>query len=105
MKVVLFFSRFTFICNIAFLLFIFFGMIERKKPAHGYSDMVFPAPYLKNLIITLGFSAIIINLAMNVVYLVLLLSANSKKISSWLVIANFLFLILQVYYFFFLKLT
>ena len=101
MKVVLFFSRFTFICNIAFLLFILFRWIELKKVAHGSSDAVLPVPFLKNLVITLGFSAIIINLAMNVTYLLLLLTGNSKKITSWLVLVNFLFLILQVYYFFF----
>jgi hypothetical protein len=38
---------------------------------------------------------------MNVTYLLLLLTGNSKKITSWLVMVNFLFLILQVYYFFF----
>ncbi len=77
--------------------------MELKKAAHGNSDIVIPVPFLKNLIITLGFTAIIINLAMNLVYLMLMLSADSKKISSWLAIANFLFLILQVYYFFFYK--
>ena len=101
MKVVLFFSRFTFICNIAFLLFILFRWIELKKVAHGSSDAVLPVPFLKNLVITLGFSAIIINLAMNITYFLLLLTGNSKKIRSWLVLVNFLFLILQVYYFFF----
>lgn len=103
MKVVLFFSRFTFICNIAFLLFAFFRWIEVKKTSNPHSDVVLPVPFLKNLVITLGFSAIIINMAMNLVYLVFILSGNSKKILPWLGIANFLFLILQVYYFFFYK--
>ncbi|MEP6615682.1 MAG: hypothetical protein ABJA57_03845 [Ginsengibacter sp.] len=103
MKVVLFFSRFTFICNIAFLLFIIFRWIEVKNTLRAQGDVVFPVPFLKSVVITLGFSAIVINLAMNIVYLLLLLFPRSKKFSSWLVITNFLFLILQVYYFFFYK--
>lgn len=76
--------------------------MELKKTTHGPGEVVIPVPFLKNIIITLGVTAIIINLAMNLSYLLLLLTGNSKKISSWLVTANILFLVMQVFYFFFL---
>ena len=71
-----------------------------KKAVHTGNDTVLPVTYFKNLVITLGFSAIVINIAMNLAYLLLIVTGNAKKITSWLVIVNFLFLILQVYYFF-----
>jgi len=103
MKVILFFSRFTFICNIAFLLFVFFNWMERRKPVKTGSDIVIPIPFLKDLIVTLGFAAIAINLAMNIVYLVCFLSGKAKLLPRWLVAVNALFLLIQFYYFFLFK--
>ena len=103
MKVVLFFLRFTFICNIAFLLFVFFNWMERRKPVKSDSDVVIPIPFLKDLIITLGFAAIVINLAMNIIFLICFLSGKLKLFPQWLVAANVLFLLIEFYYFFLFK--
>lgn len=101
MKVISFFSRFTIICNCCFLLFIFLGKLESRKPvAHG-TDKIVPVSYLKDVIITLGVSAIIINLLMCIVYSVIVIIGRQKLLPKWLVIVNFLFLILQFLYFFF----
>ncbi len=71
MKVISFFSRFAVICNIAFLLFIFFSKLEIQKPVTQGRDTVIAVPFLKDLVITLGISAIIINLVMCIVYAVI----------------------------------
>jgi len=95
MKVILFFSRFTFICNIAFLLFVFFSWREAGKPSNA-RDTVIALPFLKEVVIILGFTAIVINLAMNIVYLVCFLSGKAKLLPRWLVAVNALFLLIQL---------
>src|ERR1700712_1269410 len=101
MKIVLFLSRVTLICNVAFLLFIFFKWRELKNPVHATGDKVLAVPLLKELIITLGFTAIIINLIMNIIYLFILISGRIKQLPRWLTVTNGLFFLLQLYYFFY----
>ncbi len=102
MKVVSFFSRFTLICNIAFLFFIFFSKMESQKPAtEGSRDVVVRVPFIKDLIITLGFSAIVINLLMCLVYAIIVIVGKKYLLPNWLAMVNFGFLFLQIYFFFF----
>jgi ABC-type bacteriocin/lantibiotic exporter with double-glycine peptidase domain len=100
MRTLLFLSRFTFICNIAFLLFAFFRWLENSSHASGSADVISRVPFLKELIILLGFCAIFINIIMCVVYIILM--AMRKKELPWVFICtNFLFLIIQIIYFFY----
>ena len=101
MKVISFFSKFAVICNIAFLLFILFNKLEAQQPVSQRRDTVVAVPYVKDLIITLGISAIIINLIMCIVYSVIVIIGRQKILPKWLVIVNFLFFIFQLFYFFF----
>lgn len=101
MKVISFFSRFAVICNIAFLLFIFFSRLEAQKPVTQSRDTVIAVPFFKDLIITLGIAAIIINLLMCIVYAAIVMVGRQRIIPKWLAIVNFLFFIFQVFYFFF----
>lgn len=101
MRIFSFLSKFTFICNVAFLLFVFFRWMEMKKPVTGTADNVVAVPYFKDLIITLGMCAIIINLLMNIFFVFFLLKRKLKGVSLWLPIINFIFLVVQVFYFFF----
>ena len=101
MKVISFFSRFAVICNIAFLLFTLFSKLEAQKPVVHSRDTVIAVPFFKNLIITLGISAIIINFIMCIAYAVIVVMGRQKIIPKWLAIVNFLFFIFQVFYFFF----
>jgi hypothetical protein len=101
MKVISFFSRFTMICNFCFLLFIFLGRLEARKAVTPGTGKVVPVPYFKDIIITLGVSAIIINLIMCIVYSIIVIIGRQQLLPKWLVIVNFLFLILQFLYFFF----
>jgi hypothetical protein len=101
MKVISFFSRFAFICNIAFLLFVFFNITEAKKPVNHSRDTVQAVPFFKDLIITLGFSAIVINLLVCIVYTILIIVGKKSHVPKWLAILNFIFLGFQFYFFFF----
>ena len=100
MKVLRFFARFVLICNVSFLLFIFFSYLEHRKKVTSGTDAIIEVPFFKNLIVTLGFSAIFINISLQIVY-VLVMLRRRIQVPAWLVITNLLFLILQVYYFFF----
>ena len=101
MKVVSFFSRFTIICNFCFLLFIFLAKLEAKKPVTGRTDKAVPVSYFKDIVITLGVSAIIVNLLMCIVYSVIVIAGKQRILPKWLAIVNSLFLILQFLYFFY----
>ena len=101
MKVISFFSRLTIICNFCFLLFIFLAKLEASKPVTQSSDKVVPVSYFEDIIIILGISAIVINLLMCIVYSVIVIIGRQQLLPKWLVIVNFLFLILQFLYFFF----
>src|SRR6185312_499046 len=100
MKIISFFSKFTFICNICFIVFIFFNRMEAKRHVEATKDTVIAFPFFKDLIIILGFSAIIINLIMCVVYIITIIMRKSFILPKWLAAINFIFLLLQFYFFF-----
>lgn len=100
MKLISFFSKFAFICNLCFVVFVFFNRLEAKKEISGSKDTVVALPFFKDLIIILGFSAIVVNLVVCVVYLVNILMKTTFRIPKWIAIANFVFLIVQIYFFF-----
>ncbi|HUZ60648.1 MAG TPA: hypothetical protein VMU83_17885 [Hanamia sp.] len=101
MKLISFFSKFTFICNISFLFFVLFSWLEGRKPVSTGRDIVLSVPYLKDLVIILGFSAIFINFLMCLGYLVTMLVRKSFYSPKWLAVTNFVFLIIEFYFFFF----
>ena len=101
MKVISFFSRLTIICNIAFLLFIFLGKMEAQKPVTQSRETVVAVPFFKDIIITLGVSAIAINLIMCLIYSVIVIIGRHKMLPKWMAFVNLLFLIFQFLYFFF----
>jgi len=86
MKLILFFSRFTLICNVAFLLFIILSKIEAKKPITHSPDTVQAVPFFKDIIITLGFSAVIINFFMCLFYAILVIIGRQILLPKWFAI-------------------
>lgn len=102
MKTVSFLSRFTIICNICFVLFAFFGLIEKAGSTNNLPGTVEKIPFLKELIIILGFPAIVINLLMCIAYGIFLLTKKKKLLPKWLALINVGFLIVQFYYYFFM---
>ncbi|MDQ6843529.1 MAG: hypothetical protein M3Z92_04120 [Bacteroidota bacterium] len=78
-------------------------MLEAKKPVVQPRDTVVAVPYLKDVIITLGVLAIIINLLMCIVYVIIILMGKRRLLPKWLVLINVLFFIFQTWYFFFRK--
>jgi len=70
------------------------------KQTIGNTAGITAIPFLKNIIIILGVSAIIINLIMCIAYLIALLSQKYFLIPKWLAAVNFAFFLMQLYFFF-----
>jgi len=63
-------------------------------------DNISPLPFITGSLVVLGQLAIFINIIFCLVALILMRSKKLKQIPQWLVIGNFLMLLLQFYYFF-----
>lgn len=72
MKGIHFLSKSALICNLCFLLFVFFNLMEFIAPDGIISSIIAKTPILRELIIILGFSAIVINSLVCITYLILL---------------------------------
>jgi hypothetical protein len=74
--------------------------MEAKKASIATAGGVLPLPFFKDLVIILGFSAIIINFLMCIVYGVVLITKKALPLPKWLPPVNFIFLLIQFYFFF-----
>lgn len=102
MKIIKFLSRFTLICNVCFLIFAVANLIQTETS--GLQTKAIPdIPILKEVIITLGMFAIFINTILCLIYCILLVKGSMKKMKIWLPVTNFIFLLVQFYFFFLLK--
>lgn len=100
MKVVRFLSQFTLLCNLCFITFAVFNHLEIAGPKGASPDALGKIPFIKETIIILGISAIVINFLMCCSYLILLIAGRKSFIPKWLAPVNVAFLLLEVYYFF-----
>jgi hypothetical protein len=96
-----FFAKLVFICNCCFVIAVILRLVENAhKKAGNFNGSIKIQP-LESMLVILGYGAVYINFIFNI-FLLALLVFNRKKISPlWLNWVNFLFLLLQVYYFFF----
>jgi hypothetical protein len=101
MKLISFLSRLAVICNIAFVAFVVLSKVEAAKPVIPNSGVVTAVSYVNDLIITLGISAIFLNLILAIIYLVLVVSGKLVLIPKWMALINTFFLFSQMIYFFF----
>jgi hypothetical protein len=96
-----FFSKITFICNLCFAASVILRFVENaKKKDEAFTGLVLAKP-LESTLVVLGYGAIIINTFFLIACLFLLAAKKIKQIPKWIVIANLVFFVIQVYYFFF----
>jgi hypothetical protein len=62
---------------------------------------VFPLPFLKDLVIVLGFSAIVINSLMCLTYALVAIIGKARLLPKWIALINFIFLLVEIYFYFF----
>jgi hypothetical protein len=95
-----FFSKIVFICNCCFVAAVILRWVENAKKIKGNINGALILRPLESMIVVLGYGAIIINLIFNISMLMLFLLKKEQPISKRLIWLNFLFLVVQVYYFF-----
>ena len=100
MKALSFLSKFTVICNLAFVVFAAVNKFSKSTPSVTKGEGIPALNFFKNIIITLGFSALIINFLMCLTYAIIVIIGKQKLLPKWLVMINFLFLIFQFYFYF-----
>ncbi len=93
MRRVLFLSRVAFICNVFFVIAAAVQITRLFVPNDVASAMAFIGYFL----------VIVFNPLVNFIYLVLIFTRKLQLLPRWLVLANFLFLILQITYLFYLN--
>jgi hypothetical protein len=118
-----FFSKIVFCCNLCFVAAGILRWVENMNKAKGVFTGAIKLQPLESTIVVLGYGAILINFIFNLFVLLLLfskkvkaakvpaatdpfakISIGSKKnmpVEKWLIWTNFLFLLAQIYYFFF----
>ena len=96
-----FFSRLVFICNCCFVAYVVLRFVELANKKNEQFNGAIKIQPLESTIVILGYGAIIVNLIFNLLLLMQLLLKKNSSVPKWLIWFNFLFLIIQVYYFFF----
>ena len=96
-----FFSKIVFICNGCFIAAVILRWVENANKKKGNFDGAITLHPLESTLVVLGYGAIIVNFFFNLFVMALLLSKKELLIPKWIIWANFLFFIIQFYYFFF----
>ena len=94
------FSRITLICNISFIIFVVLRYIDFNKAKNKVDDNLIPLPFVTGTIVVLGQIAIVVNLVFCLTMVFLMVLKKIQQIPRWLVITNFMLLLIQFYYFF-----
>lgn len=97
-----FFSRLIFIFNVCFAAFVVLRYFENKKRINGNGESLIPLPFVEGTLVLLGWAAIFFNLAFCIAAIPMKLSGKLKTVPAWLFYVNFIFLVLQLLYFFYL---
>lgn len=96
-----FFAKLVFICNCCFIVAVILRLVENAQKKEGVFNGSIKIQPLESMFVILGYGAIYINFVFNIFLLISLVSRGKKTPLPWLYVVNFLFLIVQIYYFFF----
>jgi hypothetical protein len=96
-----FFARLVCICNGCFILAVILRFVENAHKNNGHFDGAIRINSLESTLVVLGYGAIIINFIYNLLMACFVLVKYKLPAPVWINWINFLFLLLQVYYFFY----
>ena len=96
-----FFAKVTFIFNVCFLLNVLLTILPLGKNANGNFDGILGYQPLVSTLVILGQTAIFLNLAFIILYLVRYATKKGQGIPRWIAFFNLIILPAQLYYFFF----
>jgi hypothetical protein len=95
------FSKFIFLCNLCFVAAVVLRFVENANKKIGNVNSIIKLQPLQNTLVVLGYGAIVFNLLYHLILLISFTTKSSNTLPKWVIWSNFLFLIIQVYYFFF----
>lgn len=76
-------------------------MYENAHKKNGNFNGAIQIQPLESTLVVLGYGAIFINMVFNFFVLAFFVAKTKQPVAKWLIWANFLLLILQIYYFLF----
>ncbi len=97
------FSKFTVLCNLAFLASVVLWYIEFHNKQAGHNERVIQLPWLESSLVILGYGAIIVNLFFLLICFIFVSLKVRLKVPQWMIIFNVIMFICQVYFHFFFK--
>lgn len=95
-----FFSKFVFVCNLAFLLSVVMRFVEWGNDTAAQSNDALGFQPLKSTLIILGYSAVLFNVVFLLLLVLKKIVKGDSNIPLWLSLSNFFFFVLQILYFF-----
>jgi hypothetical protein len=95
------FSKIVFICNLCFVASVILRFAENAKRKNENFDGQILLKPLESTLVVLGYGAIFVSLLFLLACIYLIITKQIKQIPKWIVITNLIFLLLQIYYFFF----
>lgn len=96
-----FFYKVAVIANICFVLTIIFRYVEMNREP-STNNQIIPLAPVQNLVVILGYGAIIINVLLIGVWIMMRMFKKLQKISPRMLLLIWVFLIIQIIYFIFL---
>lgn len=95
-----FFSKFTFICNLCFVLAVILRWVENVNKKKGSFDGAIELQPLESTLVVLGYGAIVVNFIFLLCILTLALLKRKQTVPRWLIRGNLVFFVAQFIYFF-----
>ena len=97
-----FFSKIAFISNCCFIAFVILGYVEFNQKKAGIQDNIIPLPVVTGLLVVLGIMAVFVNIIFAATVLYYLVKKRQCSAPAWIVAANCILLLVQLFYFFIL---
>ena len=98
-----FFSKLTVFCNVCFLAAVVFWYLEMHKQKLGNGELVLPLPWLENILVILGYGAIVVNALFLILYFIFFSFKMELKVPRWIIIFNVIIFCCQFYFHFIFK--
>jgi hypothetical protein len=97
------FSKIAVLFNASFLLYVILWYIESHKTYEGKSMQAMPLPWLEGTFVTLGYTAIFVNVLFLLISFILFSFKTKVIIPRWIIIFNIIIFCCQLYFYFILK--
>ena len=94
-----FFSKLVVICNVCFIIAVALRILENLRKRNIVFTGQLKLDPIESTFVVLGYSAIIINLIFNTILLILFISKRKSNIPRWIIVFNFILLLMQLFYF------